>query len=432
MSLISPASQALLNRYEAAKDEFAGADLPWLVTLRDESAEVFGASGLPTPQVEEWKYTNLNSIDKIELDGSVPQNVTPSDIPAKLGDGTRLVFVDGRYREDLSSSGSNLVGIRATHVGSLLASSKDLIHRPLAESGNDMPMMALNGAFQEDGYVLILESKTRIEELVEILYLNAGASVSYPRNIITLATGSKVRLIETHMGPHDTAQFFNGVTLITLEEGAEVTHFRHQIQGAGTVHVNTIKVEVAAGASYNSFILAEGGQMARDEIRVDLTDKGASAKLHGVYLGSGGQVIDNTTVISHQAPDTASEENYRGALKEKSRGVFQGNILVEKGADGADGRMSNKTLLLSENAEINSKPQLEIYADDVQCAHGSTTGELDEDALFYLRSRGIPETEAKAVLVEGFLTVVMDEFELGELNGPFRTRINNWMKSSKI
>ena len=157
--------------------------------------------------------------------------------------------------------------------------------------------------------------------------------------------------------------------------------------------------------------------------------KAASTKLHGVYLGSGSQVLDNTTVIRHQAPGTKSEENYRGALNDQSRGVFQGNILVQNGADGTDGCMSNKTILLSGEAEINSKPQLEIYADDVQCAHGSTAGELEEEALFYLRSRGIPEAEAKTILVEGFLAEVMEEFGLDELAGAFRARISSWMES---
>lgn len=429
MVAITPTSQALLDRYDAVKSNFVGADVPWLAALRDASAAAFRTQGLPTSRVEDWKYTNLRALDKIALDGGATRDVTVTDLPARAGAGPRLVFVDGRYREDLSHSGTLTAGVRFSHVGGLLESDKDLIEPSLADTDDAMPLLALNGAFQEDGYVLVLDGAAQADELVEILHVDAGAAVNQPRNIIAVGAGAKVRLFETHMGSGTSTQFFNGVTLVTVEEGAEVEHLRHQIQGAGTVHVNTIRARVAAGASYNSFVLAEGGQMARDEIQVSLTAKAASTKLHGVYLGSGSQVLDNTTVIGHQALDTISEENYRGALNDQSRGVFQGNILVERGADGTDGRMSNKTILLSGDAEINSKPQLEIYADDVQCAHGSTAGELDEEALFYLRSRGIPEAQAKAILVEGFLAEVMDEFDLGELSGAFRARISSWMEA---
>ena len=314
-------------------------------------------------------------------------------------------------------------------MADLLESDKDLIESSLAETGDETPLLALNGAFQEDGYALILERTTLVDELVEVLHVNAGSAVNQPRNIIAVGAGARVRLLETHVGTDASTQFFNGATLVTVDEGAKVEHLRHQMQPVSTVHINTIRTHVAAGASYNSFVLAEGGQMSRDEIQVALMGKAASTKLHGVYLGSGSQVLDNTTVIRHQTPGTKSEENYRGALNDQSRGVFQGNILVQKGADGTDGRMSNKTILLSGEAEINSKPQLEIYADDVQCAHGSTAGELEEAALFYLRTRGIPEGEAKTILVEGFLAEVMEEFGLGELAGAFRARISSWMEA---
>lgn len=429
MASITPTSQALLDRYDAGKSNFAGANVPWLAELRDASAAAFRTQGLPTPRVEDWKYTNLKALDKIALDGATTGNVVLADLPARAGAGPRLVFVDGRYREDLSHCGTLTAGVRISHVSGLLASDKDLIEPSLADTGDKMPLLALNGAFQEDGYVLILDGGTQADELVEVLHVDAGAAVSQPRNIISVGPDAKVRLLETHMGTGSSTQFFNGASFVTVEEGAAVEHIRHQIQGTSTVHVNTIRARVAARASYNSFVLAEGGQMSRDEIQVALVAKAASTKLYGVYLGSGSQVLDNTTVIGHQAPDTISEENYRGALNDQSRGVFQGNILVEKGADGTDGRMNNKTILLSANTEINSKPQLEIYADDVQCAHGSTAGELDEEALFYLRSRGIPEGQAKSILVEGFLADVMEGFDLGKLADTFRARISSWMEA---
>lgn len=427
MISITPTSQALLDRYDAVKSNFAGADVPWLAAIRDASAAAFRLHGLPTPRVEDWKYTNLRALDKIALGGIATTDVNVADLPDQVGSGPRLVFVDGCYRRDLSNSGRLNTGVRFSHVGDLLKSHKDLIEPRLADTGKDMPLVALNGAFQEDGYVLILDRTVQADDLIEVLHIDGGAAINQPRNIIAVGAGARVRVLETHMGMGASPQFFNAATLVTIDEGAEVEHLRHQTQGVSAVHINTIRARVAANACYNSFVLAEGGQMARDEIQVALVGKGASTRLHGVYLGSGKQVLDNTTVIGHRAVDTKSEENYRGALNDQSRGVFQGNILVDKGADGTNARMSNKTVLLSGDAEINSKPQLEIYADDVQCAHGSTAGELDEEALFYLRSRGISEVQAKSILVEGFLAEVMEEFDLDELTNAFRARIMSWM-----
>lgn len=427
---LSPTSQKMIDRFEAMKADLPGADLPWLAALREKSAAAFREKGLPTQRDEEWKYTGLGALEKLELnEAAQPAQVQPDQLPAAISDGSRLAFVDGRFDASLSQI-EQAAGVTVSTVGEMLASDPTSLEKLLAGIDDGLPMLALNGALQEDGYVITLDAGAVADTPIEVLYMDTGnaAKVCQPRNIISAADNARVRLIESHVGLAAASQvFFNGVTLVAADSGSRIEHVRLQSQSAGAVHVNTIRANVAKDAAYQSFVLASGGDVARDEIQVSLDASGAAAKLHGIYLGGRKQVIDNTTVITHRAPYTASEEMYRGALDAESRGVFQGNILVEQGADGTDGQMSNKTLLLSNKAEIDSKPQLEIYADDVKCAHGSTAGELDEDALFYLRSRGVPENAARAMLVEGFLAEVVEDFGADDLNEMLIGRVSDWL-----
>ncbi len=430
---LSPISQKMLDRFEAMKAELPGADQPWLAALREKSAAAFREKGLPTQRDEEWKYTGLGALEKLELnEAAQPAQVQPAQLPAAISDGSRLAFVDGRFDASLSQI-EQAAGVTVSTVGEMLASDPTSLENLLAGTDDGLPMLALNGALQEDGYVITLDAGAVADTPIEVLYMDTGnaAKVCQPRNIISAADNARVRLIESHVGLAAASQvFFNGVTLVAADSGSRIEHVRLQSQSAGAVHVNTIRANVAKDAAYQSFVLASGGDVARDEIQVSLDASGAAAKLHGIYLGGRKQVIDNTTVITHRAPCTASEEMYRGALDADSRGVFQGNILVEQGADGTDGQMSNKTLLLSNEAEIDSKPQLEIYADDVKCAHGSTAGELDEDALFYLRSRGVPENAARAMLVEGFLAEVVEDFGADDLNDMLIGRVSDWLTAN--
>lgn len=434
---VSPTSQAFLDRFAAVHGDLPGADLPWLAKIRSDALKSFGALGIPNTRVEEWKYTSLRALDGLDLDaaGDSAGAVSEADLPALVGDGTRLVFVDGKYNDDLSAIAPVVEGLTITNLADHLTSDPGAIEARLADQGDNLPMLALNGAFAEDGFVIALEDGTKVETPVEILYWDSAtgsAPVRQPRNIIIAGKDSQITLLETHAGAGASQQFFNGATLVTAETGARIKHYRIQAQAAGSVHVNTIRARVSADAEYESFVLAAGGSVARDEIHVGLTEANASAKLNGVYLGTGDQVIDNTTVIRHDAPDTVSEELYKGVLDGSARAVFQGNIRVEKGADGTDGRLSNRTILLSNDAEIDTKPQLEIYADDVQCAHGATAGELDDEALFYLRSRGINEDAARHMLIGAFLGEVVDNVEDETLSELLRTRVADWLKTAQI
>jgi Fe-S cluster assembly protein SufD len=431
---LSKTSQAFLDRYEAVRGALAGADVPWLAKIRDDAAATFGATGFPGPKTEEWKYTSLKALDELGMPGGGADAGTASPVlPDKLGAGPRLVFVDGRFRDDLSDGAGDHDGLRVMSFADALAADPETIEPRLADQGERSPLLALNGAFQDFGYVVLVAAGQDAGAPVEILFWDSAGeatTVRQPRNLIATGANGRVCIIERHLGAGASRQFFNGATLITADEGAQVQHYRMQAQGAGSVHVNTVRARVDANARYDSFVLARGARLARDEVQAGLMADGAACRLDGVYLGRGEQINDTTTVVKMAAPHTECRETYRGALDDTSRGVFQGHIRVERGASGADGQMSNKTLLLSEKAEIDTKPQLEIFHDDVKCGHGATAGEIDKEALFYLRSRGLPEDRARALLVEGFLGEVIDGIGLDEAAVPIRDMLGDWLATN--
>ncbi|MDE0540114.1 MAG: Fe-S cluster assembly protein SufD [Rhodospirillales bacterium] len=426
---ITSASQAMLDRYEAVRETLPGQQIAWLADLREAAVRSFGETGLPTPKVEEWKYTNLRALDGFDFSEPPGDAGAAVDLPDAIGAGPRLVFVDGVFRDDLSRLG-DFDGVRFTPLADRLEGGADLIQPRLGDLGQDQPLLALNGAFLEDGYVAEVAEKAEIAQPLEIVFADTGGDIPtarQPRNMIIAGAGSRVQIIETHLGAAPSQQFFNGATMITVAEGASVEHRRVQRQGTGSVHVNTVRARIDNGGIYDSFVLQQGAAVARDEVQVGLTAGGSVARLNGVYLGDGSQVLDNTTVVRHATENSTSEQLYKGALTGSARAVFQGNIRVEAGADGTDGRMTNKTLLLSDKAEIDTKPQLEILADDVKCSHGATAGELDGDALFYLRARGIPEAQARGMLVEAFLGEVIDGVEEEPIEPLLRDAVGNWL-----
>ncbi len=428
MSMTS-ASQAMLDRYEAVRETLPGQQIEWLADLREAAVQSFGKTGLPTPKVEEWKYTNLRALDGFDFSENPGDAGAAVDLPDVIGAGPRLVFVDGVFRDDLSRL-REFDGLRFTPLADRLESGADLIQPRLGDLGEDQPLLALNGAFLEDGYVIEAAEKAEIAAPLEIVFADTGGStpaVRQPRNMIIAGAGSRVQIIETHLGAAPSQQFFNGATMVTVAGDAAVEHRRVQRQGAGSVHVNTVRARIDNGGIYDSFVLQQGAAVARDEVQAGLTAGDSVVRLNGVYLGDGSQVLDNTTVVRHATKNSTSEQLYKGALTGSARAVFQGNIRVDTGADGTDGRMTNKTLLLSDKAEIDTKPQLEILADDVKCSHGATAGELDGDALFYLRARGIPEAQARGMLVEAFLGEVIDGVEEEPIEPLLRDAVGNWL-----
>ena len=285
-----------------------------------------------------------------------------------------------------------------------------------------------------DGLVLRLARDVRVATPIEVIYIAAADQAPlacHPRTLILLEPGAHATLIEHHISLGDQATLSNGVTEVHLKDGATLHHYKMQAEGPEAFHLNTLHALVERDAHYDTFEMTLGAQLSRNEISVRLVGPGANCHVNGAYLMRGKQHCDTTTVIEHLAPHTSCREVFKGVLDDRSRAVFQGRIVVHPGAQKADGHQLTKTMLLSDQAEIDAKPELEIYADDVKCSHGATAGELDKQALFYLRARGIPEAQARSILVEAFLSETIDAIAAEDLCPAFLASIADWLKTEQ-
>lgn len=388
------------------------------MTPRREAALArFQAAGLPTPQQEAWKYTNLAPLKRFDLARAEPPPALDA-APALLADARhRLVFVNGALRLELSRLGAPL---------STFAEDGEAALGGLADPDLS-PLVALNEGLARDGYVLRLPAGAVVEEPIEIVHVVTGGA-AHLRNAIALGRGARATIVERHVGLGDGESVSNLVTEIDLGPESSLRIWKLQEEAAGAYHLAFTAARLAAGASYESAGLTLGARLSRNETHVKLDGRGASCRLDGAYALRGQQHCDNTTVVTHAAPGCQSRQTFKGALDERARGVFQGKVWVAPEAQKTDGHQLSQALLLSDKAEIDAKPELHIYADDVKCSHGATAGELDADALFYLRSRGTPEPEARALLIEAFLNDAVDGVSHDGLREAFRSRIASWIR----
>ena len=417
-----PGAAGFLARYQGLKDHLPGARLPWLTALRGDAAAHVAARGFPTRRVEAWKYTDLSPVAQAGFAEPLTAVEGALALP-KPRCAARAVFVDGRFRADLSS----LVGLtfRAVSVAQHLDALEGLLGAlaPMA----DHPLTALNTLMFEDG--LFLDVPAGVDgghlELLSIAVDPGRPFAFHPRHVIRLGAGAKLTLLETAMG--GGAQYLhNPVFEIDLAEGAVLTHGRAQGEGDAAFHLSMIHARIAAEARYDTMAVSAGARLARMEIHAALTGPKASCHMNTAQLAAGRALVDTTTALDHAAPDCASRQTCKTVLAGQSRGVFQGKILVRREAQKTDGYQMNQALLLSEDAEMDSKPQLEIYADDVKCSHGATIGALDADSLFYLRSRGVPADQARSMLVQAFLHEAFEALEDDTLREALTAVVDGW------
>jgi Fe-S cluster assembly protein SufD len=393
-------AEGFLHRFEGLRARLPGQRLDWVQTLREAAAERFRAAGFPTRRVEAWKYTDLRPISDAAFDEALTILGDGVALPAPRG-ARRAVFVDGRFREELSTlpEGGFAAGSLAQELPRVRGRLGALA-RPAEE-----PLVALNTMLFEDGLVVTVPAGLAggLLELRSVASRSERPAAFHPRHLVRLEAGASLTLIEEASGPEGTRYLHNPVFEIELAEGAVLTHVRLQQEGVKGFQLGTVYARIEAGATYDNFTLNAGGRLVRNEIHAILAGPNSTCHMNGAQLLRDGQHADTTTVLDHAAPDCASRQTYKTVLQGKSRGVFQGKIHVHQVAQRTDGYQMNQALLLSPEAEIDSKPQLEIYADDVKCSHGATVGALDADQLFYLRARGIPEARARSILVEAFL-----------------------------
>ena len=388
--MVSNGAEAFLSRFRGLRDR-----LPGNGADREAAAAAFAALGLPSTRNEAWHYTSLRGLGETSYQEPLTE-VSSAPALGNLPDLPRLVLVDGRYQPDLSTPPDTLT----------LGTFGD---KPaFGDCGEGLPMVALNTMLAEDGVQLHVSAGVDAGTVVLLsLAPNGHRPIDFhPRHAITLEAGATLTIIEITRG--EGTYLHNAVTEIGVSANAVLTHVRLQDEAADAVHVSTTTATIAEHGTYDFFVLTLGARLARAEVHATLGGPHATVHLNGAQLLTGSQHGDITTVVRHAAPHCASNQTIKNVLNGRARGVFQGKIEVSRVAQKTDGYQMSQALLLSPTAEIDCKPQLEIYADDVKCSHGTTVGELDADQLFYLRSRGVPPAEARAILVRAFLVEAMD------------------------
>ncbi|MDI5984116.1 Fe-S cluster assembly protein SufD [Halomonas sp. M4R5S39] len=396
-----------------------GPEPTWIAARRQAGAARFEAMGFPHRRVEQWKYTDVRAIARgdfaLAADGEFSQaSAAALTLPIEAH---RLTFVDGIFSAALSRLDDLPTGVRLLPLSQALAENHEAVGGPLGRlTGVEFsPFSALNTAFMEEGAVLRLAPGTVVEKPIILQFLSrAGEApvMSHPRILVEAGGRSQATVIEHHVGEEAAANFTNLVEEIMLDRGAILTHYKLQEAPLGDLHVASIQVEQARDSRFTSFNLNLGGGLVRTDLVADLNGQGAETHFNGLFYGQGRQHVDNHTLVNHNAPHTFSNENYKGILDDRAHGVFNGKVIVKRDSQQIEAYQNNANLLLSDRAEIDTKPELEIYADDVKCSHGATTGQLDEEAIYALRTRGIDEQTARGLLTLAFAGEVMEQVDL--------------------
>ncbi len=391
--------------------------------LRREAMGKFSDSGFPTTRHEEWKYTNVTPIAKIDFKPVLrydSRGITQDQI-ARYSLATRhqLVFIDGHFAPELSTKGVLPGGV---YCGSLASSVKES-HAAVQEylgTGvkiDETPFVSLNTAFLQDGAFIFVPDGVLLEESIHVLFVASGLSEALiaPRNLIVLGKNSQASVVESYVSLKNGQYLTNAVTEVVVGDDAILEHDKLQNESIDAFHVAMIHVRLGGKTTFTSNSIAVGGSIVRNNVTAILDAEGSECALNGLSLGTGTQLIDNHTTIDHAKPHCASHELYKSILDGESRGVFNGKIFVRFQAQKTDAKQTNKTLLLSDDATIDTKPQLEIFADDVKCTHGATVGQLDAEQVFYLRSRGIDQVAARDILTFAFASDVVNRVHVEPL-----------------
>lgn len=401
----------------------------WLVQQQDQAVELIRSKGFPTRRLEEWKYTDVQPLLKqaFRFTGESTTTVAVDHTLAQIPDLDcyQMVFVNGRY------SSGNLPGGSGVSVHSLqeaLSDNNPLLrsHLNLYTAAGKNPFADLNTAFMQDGCVMLLADNTVLDKPLNLVYLSTRMDepvASCPRNLLLLGKRAQATVIETYAGADQLDYFTNSVTEVSLDQGASLEHYKLQQEGSLACHIGNLQAEQKRDSRLVSHSISLGGKLVRNDIEVRLTEPGAHTVLNGLYMAANSQHVDNHTRIDHLCPHTSSNQTYRGVLSGRARGVFNGKVIVHKDAQKTSAHQSNANLLLSNDAEIDTKPELQIFADDVKCSHGATVGQLDENMLYYLRTRAIPEDLARSLLTFAFAGDVISRIALEPVRRLLQQRV---------
>jgi Fe-S cluster assembly protein SufD len=404
--------------------------------LREAAFKRFDAAGLPHRRVEEWKYTDLRALmrDAKPLAGApdAAAKARARDAGAMLAsvEGRRVVFADGAFVPELSDLADLEPGLSIRSLAQALAAGDPDV---AAQLGTVVPTddiaVALNTAFMGDGAVIRIAAGATLMRPLHLVFANAGErpAAVFTRSLVVIEAGARAMLIESHEGAAAGDYQVNTALELKVGDEAHVDHIKITADGAGTVHVSTLMASIGARARFNEFLFTTGGAVVRNQLFVRFDGEGTVAGIRGATLLRNRQHADTTIIADHVVGECTSREVFKSVLDDESRGVFQGRIVVRPHAQKTDARMATHALLLSETAEADNKPELEIFADDVQCGHGATAGDLDEDLLFYLKARGIPTKEAEALLIQAFVGEAVEGIEHAGLRDALMDHVIAWL-----
>jgi Fe-S cluster assembly protein SufD len=415
---------AMTETYAVAFDELtAAAPVPaGAQALRRAAFERFAALGFPTTRNEDWHFTSVSPIadqDFVLLtsrSGDVERReLAPFEFAGASGWHT-MVFVNGRFEPSLSDLAGLPAGVRVIDLASAWESAPELVERVGSIiSYENAPFTALNTAFMHDGAVLEIAHDIEVKQPIHLLYVTdatAAKGMMHPRNLIVAGRNSSASVIESYVSTSDAMYLLNAVTEAAVGAGATLRHYRLQREAGRAYHVATVEARQERDSHFVSFSFATGASLSRSNVYTTLDGDGSGATMNGLFMLDGEQHSDHQTQIIHAQPNTFSRELYKSVLDDQSHGVFNGKVYVHPIAQKTDGKQTNKTLLLSEGAQMDTKPQLEIYADDVKCTHGATVGQIDKMALFYLQSRGVATATAERLLTYAFAADVLETLEI--------------------
>ncbi len=413
------------GEHAAIKDQLPGASLNWLNASRDVALATFEEKGFPDLKIEDWKYTDVRPIEKRlfklaqkanhPIDAATINTCLCKDMACHL-----MVFVDGRYSQNLSDPGSSAGLVAIKDLRTALTEDADVLEANLGKiaDASKSGFSALNMALMNDGAYIHIADNASLELPIHLMFFSSGKEqtiTSQARILIMAGAGSQAKVIESYHSVTDNVYFNNITTEIKTGENASIEHYKLQQENNKAFHIATLQVDQAKDSTFTSFSISMGARIARNDINAWMGDEGATCNLYGLYITEGRQHSDFHTRIDHVKPHCNSSEFYKGILDGHSRAVFNGQVHIYPDAQKSAAEQGNNNLLLSRNAEVDTKPQLEIHADDVTASHGATVGQLDDDMMFYLRSRGIDYNSAQALLVYGFAHDIVEKMTIESL-----------------
>ncbi len=416
MSQILDLKNWYLSNFKSFEHSLNGESNHPIHALRKQAIERFSELNFPTTHDEDWKYTNISSLLKYNFKPSVGRYKLKREQITSLLFGdmkcSLLVFINGHYSEALSDVKNFSKGIIAGSIEAELKNNSEILYKHFGKYADykEQIFTALSTAFTKDGAFVYVPDGKIVEDPIHILFVSSSENeniISQPRNLFIAGKNSQVSIIEHYAALNEDVYFTNSVTEIYTDENAVVDYMKLQEESKKAFHVSRIEVSQERNSNFTSHSISMGSEISRNDINAKFNNDGGESTLNGLYILAGDQLFDTHTLIDHAKPNCNSHEHYKGILTDKSRGVFNGKVIVRPDAQKTNAFQENNNIILSDGALVNTKPQLEIFADDVKCSHGATIGRLDEDALFYLKSRGIGEEKSKIILLHAFASDIV-------------------------